>query len=424
MNFDPDLFFSHRARQMRASEIRELLKLTQQPDIISFAGGLPSPDSFPYKEVQSIVDGIMADRTRAAAALQYSETEGVRVLREDLIGLMSRWWGMNPDIEEVLVTTASQQGLDLASRVFIDPHDEIIVGAPTYLGGSSAYNAFHAKMNPVPLDDNGYQPDLVEEKVRTINQKGRRVKFLYTIPTFHNPSSITMPEKRRKALLDLAHEYDFLILEDDPYSRLRYDGEDVKPIKAFDTEGRVVYFATFSKLLAPAFRLGFIIAHPEIAKKLVFAKQSTDLCTGAFVQHIAHDYIVQGHLDRHIPKVIAMYRRKRDIMVASMEKYFPPEVKFTRPLGGMFSWAVCPPQMDVTKQVFLDAVANKVAYVTGRAFYVDGSGTNTMRLNFSNPSDENIATGCKRLGEVLERAVERLAEVEPGKAKPHAKDAA
>ncbi|MEW5760129.1 MAG: PLP-dependent aminotransferase family protein [Candidatus Thermoplasmatota archaeon] len=389
---------------MRASEIRELLKLTEQPDIISFAGGLPNPKCFPYNEIKEIIgDVIKKDGERA---LQYSTTEGVVKLREDLIEIM-RKDGIKAELEDTLITTGSQQGLDLIGRIFIDPGDEIIVGAPTYLGGCNAYRFYLAKFEPIKLDDDGLSPELIEERIKKVNKKGRRVKFIYTIPTFQNPSGITMPETRRKKIIDIANEYDVIIVEDDPYSKLRYEGKHIKPIKAFDDIGRVVYLGTFSKLLAPGFRIGWAIGQKDIIRKMVLAKQGTDLCTPAFTQYIAHKFIEHGFFYKHIEKIKATYKKKRNIMLSSMEKYFPNCVKWTKSEGGLFTWAVCPEDID-TDELLVDAVKERVAYVSGKAFFVDGSGQNTMRLNFSHPADEKIEEGVKRLGKVIKEKTEKI----------------
>jgi len=399
---DFEALFSDRAKAMKASEIRELLKLTNQPDIISFAGGLPSPLSFPKKEVAEIVKDVL--KTRGERALQYGATEGVNEFRETIAQLMKKD-GVECDESQVLVTSGSQQGLDLVAKVFIDPFDNIIVGSPTYLGGVNAFIAFQASIHTVKLDDDGLQMELLKEKLEALRKAGKKIKFLYTIPTFHNPAGVTMPEKRRKELIDLASEYDFLILEDDPYSKLRYDGEPIKPIKAFDDEGRVMYMGTFSKILAPGLRVAWIVASEDLHRKLTIVKQSTDLCTSPFGQYIAYEYVARGYMEPHIEKIKSLYKVKKDAMLKALEKYFPEEVKWTRPQGGLFLWVTCPPIVN-TKEMFREAIKDRVAYVTGSSFYVDGGGLNCMRLNFSFATEQQIDEGIRRLGITIKREIE------------------
>ncbi|MEW5937953.1 MAG: PLP-dependent aminotransferase family protein [Candidatus Thermoplasmatota archaeon] len=405
--------FSERAKGMRASEIRELLKLTQREEVISFAGGLPNPAAFPVREIRQIVCDLL-DRD-GAKTLQYGTTEGATELRTALSERLRAKRGISSTSKNVLITSGSQQGLDLISKVFLDPHDLIIVSAPTYLGGAGAFAAFQASMETVPLDDQGMIPELLEDKLLKLHRHGRNCKMIYLIPTFHNPAGVTMSEERRKRIIEIAVERDILIVEDDPYSELRFDGRDVKPIKAFDKDERVIYLGTFSKILAPGFRCAWLMANEEIHQKLVIAKQSTDLCTNTFGQYVAYEYVARGLVDKHIEIIKQMYKRKRDIMLKAMDEYFPDGVKWTRPEGGMFSWATLPPHID-TKVMFQRAVARNVAYVTGTAFYPYGKGGyNSMRLNFTHPSDEMVAEGIKRLAGVIREEMASRGD----KAKPH-----
>ena len=391
--------FSRRTRVMRPSEIRELLKLTQQPDIISFAGGLPNPDAFPIDEIQDITRRVLEEEGKLA--LQYGPTEGIRSLRETLAN-RCRKDGMDASSDNVLITTGSQQGLDVIGRIFLDPGDTIIVELPTYLGAINAFRAYEVNFEGIPLDKDGMRIDLLEDKIEDLKKKGITPKFIYVVPTFQNPAGVVMPENRRKKLVDIANEHDLLIIEDDPYGKLIYEGDSVRPIKSFDDEGRVIYLSTFSKILSPGFRLAWIVADEEIIRKLSIGKQALDLCSNTFAQYIANEFIESGYLDLHIMRIIEMYRPKRDRMMESIKKYFPEDTICHKPRGGMFAWVTLPGDID-TEEMFLDAIKEKVAYIHGKAFHVDGGGASSMRLNFSYSSEELIEEGIKRLGKVIER---------------------
>lgn len=391
--------FSRRTKVMRPSEIRELLKLTQQPDIISFAGGLPNPDAFPIDEIQDITRRVLEEKGKLA--LQYGPTEGIRSLRETLAN-RCRKDGMDASSDNVLITTGSQQGLDVIGRIFLDPGDTIIVELPTYLGAINAFRAYEVNFEGIPLDKDGMRIDLLEDKIEDLKKKGITPKFIYVVPTFQNPAGVVMPESRRKKLVDIANEHDLLIIEDDPYGKLIYEGDFVRPIKSFDDEGRVIYLSTFSKILSPGFRLAWIVADEEIIRKLSIGKQALDLCSNTFAQYIANEFIESGYLDLHIMRIIEMYRPKRDRMMESIKKYFPEDTICHKPRGGMFAWVTLPGDID-TEEMFLDAIKEKVAYIHGKAFHVDGGGASSMRLNFSYSSEELIEEGIKRLGKVIER---------------------
>ena len=391
--------FSRRTKVMRPSEIRELLKLTQQPDIISFAGGLPNPDAFPIDEIQDITRRVLEEKGKLA--LQYGPTEGIRSLRETLAN-RCRKDGMDASSDNVLITTGSQQGLDVIGRIFLDPGDTIIVELPTYLGAINAFRAYEVNFEGIPLDKDGMRIDLLEDKIEDLKKKGITPKFIYVVPTFQNPAGVVMPENRRRKLVDIANEHDLFIIEDDPYGKLIYEGDFVRPIKSFDDEGRVIYLSTFSKILSPGFRLAWIVADEEIIRKLSIGKQALDLCSNTFAQYIANEFIESGYLDLHIMRIIEMYRPKRDRMMESIKKYFPEDTICHKPRGGMFAWVTLPGDID-TEEMFLDAIKEKVAYIHGKAFHVDGGGASSMRLNFSYSSEELIEEGIKRLGKVIER---------------------
>ncbi|RLF47502.1 MAG: aminotransferase [Thermoplasmata archaeon] len=397
MAVDAENFYSERAKKMRASEIRELLKLTQEKDIISFAGGLPNPLTFPVEELKEITRKVLEEH--GSMALQYGTTEGYIKFREAIAARMKRW-GVNCTAENVIITGGSQEALDLISKVFLDPGDYVIVGAPSYLGGLNAFRAFEANMITVPLDENGMRMDLLEEKLKEARKKGLRVKFIYTIPTFQNPAGVTLNEERRRCMIDLAEEYDVLVVEDNPYGELRYEGDDVNAVKAYDNDGRVIYLGTFSKILAPGLRMAFMIADDPLYRKIIIAKQSEDLCTATFNQYVAYEFMKNGLLDKHIQSIIKMYSVKRRIMLDSLDEYFPKDAWWSRPKGGMFCWAVLPEKVNTVK-IFPKALKKKVAYIVGSAFFANGGGENTMRLNFTHPTDELIVEGVKRLSEVI-----------------------
>ncbi|VVB60700.1 Aromatic-amino-acid aminotransferase 1 [uncultured archaeon] len=401
-----DELYSDRAGKMRKSEIRELLRVTEDPEIISFAGGLPNPQSFPIQDLKGIVQTVLSNHGKIA--LQYGPTQGIKELREVIAERSIREsmkGGVTP--ENTMITSGSQQALDAVGKIFLNPGDIALVGLPSYLGGINAFRSYEANLVGIPLDKDGMRVDLLEEKIKELIKQDMSVKFIYAIPTFQNPAGTVMPESRRKKLVEIAHEYNLIIIEDDPYGKLQYDGSTVKPIKAFDDEGRVVYMSTFSKILAPGFRLAWIIASEDIMRKLALCKQAQDLCTAGFSQYIAYEFMKSGSLDLHIMKICEMYKPKRDIMMNSMKKYFPEGYICNKPNGGMFAWVTLPEQID-TEAMFLDAFKEKVAYVHGKAFCVDGGGGSSMRLNFSYSTNEQLETGMKRLGTVIERKMKVL----------------
>ena len=394
--------YSHRAKGLQASEIRELLKLTQQPDMISFAGGLPNPVTFPYEELQEIaIDVIKKD---GRLALQYGTTEGHIPLRKQLAEWMNKKYGLDFDETNILITSGSQQGLLIMAYLFLNSNDTIIVSNPTYLGGIGAFRAFRANMETVPLDNNGMCIDTLQETLIRLDRNMIRTKFIYLIPTFQNPTGVTLSEERRKRVIDLAEAYDTMILSDNPYSELRYKGNPLKPLLKFDDGNHVIYLGTFSKILVPGLRIAWIAGSPEMLKKCIISKQSIDLCTNPFNQFIAAEYMNRGLLDDHIKRICKIYKEKLDILLSAMDEYFPDDVEFTRPEGGLFSWATCPEHIN-TRKVFESAVIEKVAYVIGSAFFANGGGENTMRINFSHPSNEQISEGIRRLSEVLKKAL-------------------
>ncbi len=391
--------FSEIAKHLKASEIRELLKVTQEPDIISFAGGLPSPQAFPIDLIKNIVSYMM-DRY-GDKMLQYGSTEGVNTFRYTLADFLnSRYNFQNIERDNILVITGSQQGLYLAAKIFIDPGDTVIVEAPTYVGVLTAFQSYNPRYEQIEMDDNGMIVDMLEDKLKELKNKGIKPKLIYTIPTFQNPAGVTMSEDRRKYLLELAEEYDLLIMEDGPYEELRFSGKPVPQIKRMDKDERVIYLGTFSKTLSPGMRIAYMVAHKDIIQKAVLAKQGVDLCTSPFLQYVAQEYIKGGYFDEHIPKIIKLYKEKRDAMLDALEDYFPDGVRWTKPNGGMFLWVTLPESMDAQK-LFETAIKNKVAFVIGAAFFPYRDHKNTLRLNFTYPSIEEIQEGVKRLANAI-----------------------
>jgi len=399
--------FSERASKMKRSEIRELLKLIQKPDIISFAGGLPNPKAFPVEETRKIINELLDEK--GEKVLQYGSTEGIGPLRKELAKMM-KGRGMDVDRENILITHGSQQGLDLLSKVMLDPDDTIIVGSPTYLGATGAFRAFEANMETVPVRDDGMDMEMLRKKLKNLKNRSKLPKFIYVVLTFQNPSGATMSAEKRKELLQIASEYDLLVVEDSPYSHLRYEGEEKPHLMSIDDEDRVLRLETFSKILAPGFRIAWATGPKDLIEKMCIAKQATDLCSNPFGQYVAYKYIAEGIMDEHIENIKELYNKKRLTMLEAMEEYFPEDVEWNRPNGGMFIWAELPEHIN-TRELFDKAIDEKVAYVVGDAFFEDDGGYNTMRINFTHSSEEEIKTGIKSLGKVIKEELETI-EVE------------
>lgn len=393
--------YAQRTQRMSSSAIREILKMTQIPGIISFAGGLPAPEVFPVEEIKQASDVVLSEV--GAQALQYYPTEGYTPLREMIVRHSARL-GLNIGIENVLITSGSQQALDLLGKVFINRGDRILVESPTYLGALQAWNAYGPEYVAVPFDENGMQVDTLEDALRM------GPKFIYVLPNFQNPTGVTLSLERRKALIELADRYGVPLVEDDPYGQLRYVGEHIPPVVVLDGQyrnnegeayhGNVIYMSTFSKTLAPGLRLAWVTAPAEVIRKLVQAKQGADLHTPTFNQMVAYEASKGGFLDKHIDKIREVYGERRLVMLAALDEYFPDGVKWTHPQGGMFLWVTLPEGMDAA-DVLTKAVEKMVAFVPGGPFHANGGGENTMRLNFSNAQPEMIREGIFRLGQVL-----------------------
>ncbi|UCE40674.1 MAG: PLP-dependent aminotransferase family protein [Candidatus Aminicenantes bacterium] len=384
------------------SEIRELLKLTRQPGIISFAGGLPYSGLFPIEEIKDIIHSILDKE--GEIALQYGPTEGDSRLIEFLAGWMKETEGVDVSEDNILVVSGAQQALDLIGKIFIDPGDPLIIGLPSYLGAIQAFKSIRANMVGARLDKQGINVETVEDILRTYTAKAQKIKFVYVVPDFQNPSGVTLSLERRERLLQLCYEYGIVLVEDTPYRDLRFEGEPVPMFRSLDEKGYAFSIHTFSKLLFPGTRLGWIVADKSIQEKLTMAKQPTDLCTSPLNQSIVYEFCRRGLLKTHISNIVELYKKKRDIMINALEEYMPEGsgIDWTHPEGGLFLWITLPENMDAG-ELFPKAVEKKVAYVVGSAFHFDRSGHNTMRLNFSYPSEEQIDEGIKRLANLIKQ---------------------
>jgi 2-aminoadipate transaminase len=393
-----DQFYSNNAKGMKRSEIRELLKLTAKPGIISFAGGLPAPDLFPVDDIKEMSRVVM--EREGKTALQYGPTEGDNRLREELAKMMQKD-GVNITSNHLLIVTSSQQGLDLVGKIFVDPGDVVMTSRPTYVGAIQAFNSYGAKMIGIEQDAEGTQTALLEAEIEKLAAKGVKPKFIYEIPDFQNPSGITMTLKRRKELLRIAEKHDLVIVEDSPYRQLRFEGKTEPSLIGMNPE-RVLSLFTFSKILLPGFRLGWMAGPNELIQKAVTAKQSVDLCSPPFNQAILYEYLHNGLLEKQIAVIIKAYREKRDFMLAKLAQYMPklPGLKWTHPQGGLFLWVTMPESIDAG-EMFHSAIEKQVAYVVGTAFYPDGGGHNSFRMNFSYSSMAEIEEGVKRLADVI-----------------------
>ena len=384
---------SKNALSMRRSQIRDLLSVATRPEIISFAGGFPNPATFPMEDLKVIMQEVLD--SEGYAALQYGSTDGVLSLRKEISKLYKREEGLDVPVENILITTASQQALDLISRIFINPGDVVVCGLPSYLGALQAFWSYQG--NPYGLRHNRG----LDEACNVLCATGKKPKFLYSIPDFQNPSGETMTLEERQYAVGVAQKYDLLIVEDTPYKNIRFSGESLPSMYSMDPE-RVIMLGTFSKTFVPGFRLGWIVAQPQILDRLIVAKQSADLCTPAFTQMVAAKYLASGKYEENLQKTCALYKRKKELMVKSFEEYMPEGVKWTNPEGGLFLFLKLPVQYD-TRELFDIAIKENVAFVTGEAFHCDGAGKHTMRLNFSFASDEKIVEGVKRLANAIKQ---------------------
>ncbi|MCE4621398.1 MAG: PLP-dependent aminotransferase family protein [Desulfurococcales archaeon] len=402
MSLDFRKFLSKRTELLKESEIRELLKLTEGRDIISLAGGLPDPSTFPRDKLASIAQRVIEDL--GDKALQYSPTPGVTPFRRVLTTFLERNRVKVRGDDDLIVTAGSQEALYLLAKAVIDPGDYVLVEAPTYLAAINVFREYGAKFISAPVDDEGMNVHVLEERAKKAVREGARLKLIYTIPTCQNPSGVTLSRDRRKHLMELAEDLDLLIVEDDPYSFFSFEPIDAEHLKTMDLNGRVIYIGTLSKILSPGLRIGWALGPSWLIRTMELAKQTVDLHSSTLSQYVAMEAIREGVVDETIERAKRLYKMKRDVMLEALEEYFPEGSRWTKPAGGLFVFAYAPEGID-TKKLLPEAIDRGVAYVPGASFFVEGGGQNTMRLNFSYPPPELIREGIKRLGSLLREKI-------------------
>lgn len=388
---------SERAWEMKSSAIREILKITELPDVISFAGGLPAPELFPVEELKEACDRVLSNS--GPRSLQYSLTMGHRPLREFLAERYTQR-GIPATPDNIMITSGSQQGLDLIGRVFLDSGSFVVVEDPTYLGALQAFEAYNPHYHTVSMDEEGMVISEVEEAI-----KKKKPRFIYAVSNFQNPSGITMTEERRQKLVELAKEYYIPVIDDNPYGELRYAGEDLPSLKKLGGD-LLIELGTFSKIISPGLRIGWIFTSAEIMRLFERMKEGVDLHTNTFAQFVIHEYMKAGNLDKHITLLRSEYSKRRKVMIDSLTKYCPDYVKWTKAEGGLFLWVFLPEHVSAT-ELLKKAIEKKVAYVPGKPFYVREDKDHTLRLNFSNATPEKIEEGIKRLAKVFETNIKR-----------------
>ncbi len=387
---------------MRSSAMRDLMAVTARPEVISLAGGLPDTSTFPPQTFAAQMTRIAQES--AAEALQYGPTEGFRETVDCIVEVMGAE-GMLPDPEDVIVTTGGQQAIDLVCKTLVDPGDAVICEAPTYPGAVPVFCSYQADVIQIECDSDGMRIEELELVLERLAKEGRRPKFVYTVPSFQNPAGVTMSLQRRQRLVELARARELLVIEDNPYGLLRFDGEPLPPLYQLEGGDFVIYIGTFSKILSPGIRLGWAVAPPPVMEKIVLGKQASDLCTSTLTQYFVREYFAGGRWREYVESLVDIYRTRRDAMLDSLDRYFPPEASWTEPDGGLFIWATLPDYID-TGDLLAKALREDVAFVPGRAAYVDGRGSNSMRLNFSAGEEDEIREGIRRIGKVIGEQVE------------------
>ena len=386
--------FADRMKNVKASDVREILKVTARPEIISFAGGLPAPELFPIEPIREASDAVLRESGRVA--LQYGPTEGLPRLREQIAERMLKKNAIHTDIDHIIMTAGSQQGLDYCGMLFLNPGDAVVMESPSYLGAINAFNLYQPNFLEVPTDENGM---IMEELDKTLTEN-KNVKLIYVIPDFQNPSGRTWPLERRKQFMEIVNKHDVYVIEDNPYGELRYKGEYLPALKSMDTEGRVIYLGTFSKILAPGYRLAWICADKALIETFALIAQAAVLQTATISMMVVSRFLDTNDLDAHVDIIRETYKHRCDVMLDAMDKYFPPEAKYTRPDGGLFTWVELPDYID-TKAMAPQALDKLVAYVPGEGFFPNGGNKHCMRLNYSCMPDERIIEGIQRLAEVI-----------------------
>jgi len=394
--------FAERTRVMRSSAMRDLMAITARPDVISLAGGLPDTSTFPPKTFAAQMTRIAQES--AAEALQYGPTEGFRETVDCILQVMGAE-GMLPDPEDVIVTTGGQQAIDLVCKTLVDPGDVVICEAPTYPGAIPVFCSYQADTIQIECDGDGMKIDELEATLGRLDAEGRRPKFVYSVPNFQNPAGVTMSLERRRHLVDLARSRELLVVEDNPYGLLRFEGDPRPPLYQLDGGDFVIYVGTLSKILSPGIRLGWLVAPPPVMEKVVLGKQAADLCTSTLTQYFVREYFSDGRWQDYVTSLVEIYRSRRDAMITALDRHFPPQATWTEPGGGLFVWATLPSYID-TGDLLAKALREDVAFVPGQAAYVDGRGQSSMRLNFSAGSEAEIGEGIRRIGKVIAEQVE------------------
>ena len=394
--------FAKRTQVMRSSAMRDLMAITARPEVISLAGGLPDTSTFPPQSFAAQMTRIAQESS--AEALQYGPTEGFSETRECIAEVMAAE-GMAVDPEDLIVTTGGQQAIDLICKTLIDPGNVVICEAPTYPGAVPVFSSYEAEVIQIAMDADGMDTELLAGTLERLATEGRRPKFIYTVPSFHHPAGVTLSEQRRRHLVELARDYELLVVEDNPYGLLRFDGDPHPTLHSLDGGDYVLYLGTFSKILSPGIRIGWVVAPPPVLEKIGLGKQAADLCTSTLTQYFVREYFSEGRWREYVESLIGIYRARRDVMLEALERHFPEQAEWTRPEGGLFLWATLPDYIDTT-DLLAKALRENVAFVPGRAAYVDEQrGADSMRLNFSGSSEEEIREGIKRVGNVVSEQV-------------------
>jgi 2-aminoadipate transaminase len=394
--------FASRTKVMKSSAMRDLMAVTARPEIISLAGGLPDTSTFPPDTFAAVAQRIATES--CAKALQYGPTEGLQETKDCIAEVMGAE-GMRVDSEDVLVTTGGQQVIDLVTKTLIDPGDVVVAEGPTYPGAANVFTSYQADLVQIDMDADGMRVDLLEDTLDRLDRDGRRPKFIYTVPSFQNPAGVTMSAPRRQRLVEVAHERELLILEDNPYGLLRYEGDPPTPLLSLDGGIYVMYLGTFSKILSPGIRLGWVVAPPPVLEKINLGKQAADLCTSTLSQLMVQAYFAEGRWRDYVESLTEIYRARRDTMLDALADHFPPQAEWTRPSGGLFIWATLPDFIDTT-DLLARALHENVAFVPGEAAFLDGRGRSSMRLNFSGSDEDAIREGIRRIGEVVTQQVQ------------------
>lgn len=394
--------FADRMGKVEGSAIRELLKLTARPEVISFAGGMPAPELFPVEEMKKVSVAVLEEQGKQA--LQYTTTEGYLPLREKIAERMNRTLNTNVGPDDILITSGSQQGLEFSGKTFINKGDVILCESPSYMGAINAMKAYEPEFIDIKTDNDG----MIMEELEKVLSTNDKVKFIYVIPDFQNPSGRTWPLERRKKFMEIINKYEIPVVEDNPYGELRFDGETLPSLKSLDTKGLVIYLGTFSKIFCPGYRLGWTCASPEILTKFNICKQGADLQASTIGQMEVNKFIEMYDLDAHVDKIKQCYAKRRDVMLKAMEDEFPEGVEFTHPQGGLFTWVTLPEGIDAGEMA-KKCLEKNVAYVPGASFYPNGGVYNTCRLNYSNMPEDKIKEGIKRMGEVIKEELSEKA---------------